>query len=234
MSLDTPLAPRARQASWSTGPATGAAGSPARLDWTTKLDAVYYPETPGTERIGCPMPDNDKQPDASPYQQYVGMVGEPRISPPLEADGLRRFVQAIMDPDPVYYDPAAAAQSQPGRIVAPPLYPVHSFRRPLGTPDPLQAVADDPDHDGIGPSSGTSNGLPPIPSPYKRLLNGGNEVEFFRCLAVGERVVAKPRYKSIELKHTRNGEMLVVVIETRWETEAGELLMINRQTSLRR
>jgi N-terminal half of MaoC dehydratase len=180
------------------------------------------------------MPDTNETPDASPYQKYVGLIGEPRMAEPLEEDGLRRFVQAIMDPDPAYYDADAAARSKPGRIVAPPLYPVHSFRRPLGTPDPLQAVSDDPDHDGIGGSSGTSQGLPPIPSPYKRLLHGGNEIEFFRCLAVGERAVAKPRYKSIDLKQTRNGEMLIVVIETRWETETGEPLMINRQTSLRR
>lgn len=179
------------------------------------------PETPGTS-------------DEAAYQAFVGLEGAPRVAAPLEQDGLRRFVQSIMDPDPAYYDPAAAARSKPGHIVAPPLYPVHAFRRPLGTQDPLQAVADDPEHDGIGGASSTSQGLPPIPSPFKRLLNGGNEIEFFRCLALGERAGAKPRYKSVELKQTRNGEMLVVVIETRWETETGELLMINRQTSLRR
>ncbi len=179
-------------------------------------------------------PMADDKPDAADYQKYVGLTGEPRMATPLEADGLRRFVQAIMDPDPAYYDQAAAAHSKPGEIVAPPLYPLHAFRRPLGTPDPLQAVSDDPDHDGIGGASAASAGLPPIVSPYKRLLNGGNEIEFFRCLKIGERAVAKPRYRSVELKQTRNGEMLVIVSETRWETESGELLMINRQTSLRR
>src|SRR6266567_7329192 len=58
------------------------------------------------------MADEDSQPDASRYQQYVGLASEPRISPPLEAEGLRRFVQAIMDPDPAYYDPEAAARSK--------------------------------------------------------------------------------------------------------------------------
>jgi len=180
------------------------------------------------------MSDASSQPDASEYQKYVGLTGAPRKAAPLEADGLRRFVQAIMDPDPAYYDADAAASSKPGEIVAPPLYPLHAFRRPLGTPDPLQAVSDDPNHDGIGGSSSTAQGLPPIPSPFKRLLNGGNEIEFFRCLRVGESAVAKPRYKSVDLKQTRSGPMLVVVIETRWETETGDLLMINRQTSLRR
>jgi hypothetical protein len=180
------------------------------------------------------MPDTKDTPAAGAYAAFVGRTAPPRKSGPLGADELRRFVQAIMDDDPAYYDPKAATASKAGEIVAPPLYPVHAFRRPLGTPDPLQAVADDPQHDGIGAESGT-HGLPPIPSPFKRRLNGGNEVEFFRCLRPGECAVAKPRYKSVQVKQTRSGgEMMIVVIETRWETESGELLMINRQTSLRR
>ncbi len=180
------------------------------------------------------MADHAARADLAKYQEFVGLVGEPRVASPLEADNLRRFTQAVMDDDPAYYDKDAAARSKPGGIVAPPLYPVHSFRRRPDSPDPLQAVIADPEHDGIGGASGTLQGLPPIPSPFKRLLNGGNEIEFFRCLRLGERAVAKPRYKSIELKRGRSGEMLIVVIEVRWETADGELLMINRQTSIRR
>ncbi len=180
------------------------------------------------------MPDDGERPDIAEYQKWIGYVGQPRTAAPLEADALRRFTQAIMDDDPAYYDPAAAARSKQGTIAAPPLYPVHSFRRQPGTPDPLKAVNDDPEHDGIGAASGTLQGLPAIPSPFKRLLNGGNEIEFFRCLAVGERAVAKPSYKNVELKQGRSGPMLIVTIEVRWETDAGDLLMINRQTSIRR
>ena len=51
-------------------------------------------------------------------------------------------------------------------------------------------------------------------SPFKRLLNGGNEIEFFRCLAVGERCVAKARYADVRLKEGKSGAMLLVTIET--------------------
>ena len=180
------------------------------------------------------MAEPETVPDAAEFQRFVGLEGPPRTATPLESDQLRRFVHAIMDPDPAYYDADVAAAGKAGRIVAPPLYPLHAFRRPAGSPDPLQAVIDDPEHDGIGGSSATLQGLPPIASPFKRLLNGGNEIEFFRCLAIGERAVARPRYRSIDIKQTRNGPMMIVVIETRWETDAGDLLMINRQTSLRR
>ena len=52
----------------------------------------------------------------------------------IGADSLRRFVQATMEPDPVHWDEQVAAASRYGQVVAPPLYPVHAFRRPAGAP----------------------------------------------------------------------------------------------------
>ncbi|MDB5851368.1 MAG: N-terminal half of MaoC dehydratase, partial [Rhodoferax sp.] len=53
----------------------------------------------------------------SNYDQYIGMTGTPRLAPaPLERDTLRRFVQAIMDPDPAYYSDEAAAASKFGTL----------------------------------------------------------------------------------------------------------------------
>ena len=66
--------------------------------------------------------------------------------------------------------------------------------------------------------------------PIKRLLNGGNEIEFFRSLRVGERAVAQPKYADVTLKEGKSGRMLLVTIETRFTTESGEPLLVNRQT----
>ncbi|MDO9404001.1 MAG: MaoC family dehydratase N-terminal domain-containing protein [Polaromonas sp.] len=165
------------------------------------------------------------------YDPYIGLSAPPKRAPmPLERDTLRRFAQAIMDPDPVYYDDDAAAQSRFGRVVAPPLYPAHAFRVPADAPDPFTVFADNPDSDGTAGSDGMYYGLPPIPMPYKRLLNGGNELQFFRALAVGERCVVIPRYADVVLKHGKNGAILLVVVETTYRTEQDELLLINRQT----
>ena len=73
-------------------------------------------------------------------------------------------------------------------------------------------------------------GLEPIDSPFKRLLNGGNEIEFFRCLQIGERCVANARYADVRLKEGKGGTLLLVVVETTFSTEAGERLLVNRQT----
>lgn len=70
----------------------------------------------------------------------------------------------------------------------------------------------------------------PVQICRERLLNGGNEIEFHRCLAVGERCVANARYADVRLKQGKSGQMLLVTIETRFTTEGGALLAVNRQT----
>lgn len=165
------------------------------------------------------------------FDPYVGMQGAPLVAGmPLERDTLRRFVQAIMDTDPLYLDAEYAKGTKYGTTVAPPLYPVHAFRPALGGTDPLALVQADPDADGSGGNDGVYFGLTPIASPFKRLLNGGNEIEFFRCLAVGERCVANARYADVRLRDGKSGALLLVTIETTFSTEAGDKLLVNRQT----
>jgi N-terminal half of MaoC dehydratase len=165
------------------------------------------------------------------FNRYVGMRGPvKRAHAPMEADTLRRFVQATMDADPLHFDAGHAAGTRYGQVVAPALYPVHAFRPPAGSPDNLVSVQQDPNADGTYGNDGVYFGLEPIESPFKRLLNGGNEIEFFRCLAVGELCTAQARYANVVLKEGKSGQMLLVDIETEFRTEAGELLLINRQT----
>ena len=168
---------------------------------------------------------------AEDFARYAGMTGETIVTPtPLEADAVRRFIQAVMDTAPHYPDPAVAAGSKFAAVTAPPLYPVHAFRTPAGAPDPLAVLADDPDADGSAGNDGMFFGLTPIPTPFKRLLNGGNEIEFYRSLAVGETCRAKARYADVQLKEGKSGKMLLVTIETEFRTGDGELLLVNRQT----
>ncbi len=166
------------------------------------------------------------------YERYKDMRGEPVTAVmPLERDTLRRFTQAIIDADPTYFDDIHAATTKFGEVVAPPLYPVHAFRLPPGSPDPLDALCQDRDADGTQGTTGSMRfGLPNVEMPYRRLLNGGNEIEFYRALRIGEKVVARARYVDVTLKQGKSGNLLLVAIETRFTTEAGELLLINKQT----
>ncbi len=171
------------------------------------------------------------EPKAEDFAKYIGMTGTPKVAHmPLERDSLRRFVQAIMDQDRLYFDEAYAKGSRYGGIVATPLYPVHAFRSPAGSADRLNTVQADPDADGTDSSDGAYSSLPKIESAFKRLLNGGNEIEFYRCLAVGEICIATPKYANVQLKHGKSGSMLLVTIETEYRTQAGDLLLVNVQT----
>jgi len=177
------------------------------------------------------MSSFDTSPKPEDFAHWRGMIGKPLTSEnPLEKDTLRRFVQAIMDSNKRYVDETLASNSRYKGLVAPPLYPVHAFRPKTNAPDPLRLIQDDPNADGAGQNDSVFFGLPPMISPFKRLLNGGNEIEFLRCLAVGERCVANACYKDVILKEGKSGYLLLVVIETTFSTEAGEQLLINRQT----
>ncbi len=164
-------------------------------------------------------------------KQYIGRTSD-RFGAwdPVERGAVRRYAQAIMDPDPAYGDEEYGRRYQ--GAVAPPLYPAYMFRAPFGSPDGLTERATDPDFDGLLTS--VSSGLPELPLPGLALLNGGAEIEFFRYARHNERVFQRSRYVDIYERDSRSGPMIFVVIETEYETEAGELLLRNRKTLIRR
>jgi len=162
---------------------------------------------------------------------FRGMEG-PSIKSggPLERDPLRRFVQAIMDTDPSYYSDEFIADTKFDCVVAPPLYPVHAFRPRLGAPDPLESLWADPDADGAGGNEGVFFGLPPIVTPLKRLLNGGNEIEFYKNLRLGEYCIVTAKYADILVKESKGSPLLLVTIQSTFRNDSDEVLLINRQT----
>jgi hypothetical protein len=148
----------------------------------------------------------------------------------VEPGAVRRYAQAIMDPDPAYASAEAGARY--GGAVAPPLYPSFMFRTPFGAPDVPTERAHDPDFDGI--VMGDGDGLPELPLHGLALLNGGLEVEFFAYARHGERVLQKSRFADIYERNAKAGPMLFVIIDTEFTTEAGQLLLRVRKTIIRR
>ncbi|MDB5944856.1 MAG: hypothetical protein JWQ13_4422 [Ramlibacter sp.] len=163
---------------------------------------------------------------------YIGVATEAEFAcDAVEAGAVRRFAQGIMDEDPAYQAQENEANRRFGGPVAPPLFANHMVRRPLGTPDPIQQNAGNPDFDGIMPAAS----LPPIkPLAHLATLNGGSEFEFFRYARHGERVSVRLSYADITEKQTSKGPMVLVVRLYEFRTEAGDLLMRSRMTSIRR
>jgi hypothetical protein len=163
---------------------------------------------------------------------YVGLSTEAEFAcDAVEPGAVRRFAQAIMDEAPAYLAETNDANRRYGGPVAPPLFANHMMRRPLGTPDPVQANAHDPDFDGIVPVAS----LPGIaPLAHLASLNGGSEFEFFRYPRHAERVSLKLSYEGITEKQSSKGPMVLVVRLYEFRSGEGDLLMRSRMTTIRR
>jgi hypothetical protein len=151
-----------------------------------------------------------------------------------------------MDDDPVYYNEDYAKNTKYKGIVCPPLFLSHVNRRRPGTPDPLKALIDNPELDGLGAGGGTgaepgegggSRGasLPRLNFPgLARTLNGGTAGEFFRLLRPGDRIKSKQRLASVVEREGREGKMVITTTERIVHNQNDELIAIIRNTGIRR
>ena len=145
-------------------------------------------------------------------------------SQPLDESTLRRFVHATMEPNLLHTDPEAATAAGFRAQVAPPLWPMHAMVRGLDEPDPLDALAEDPDWDGA--AGMLFPGLEPLKLPGTRMLNAGTEAEFFRLTEVGDVISAQSEYHEIYEREGRSGPMIMVRVRTTYTRQDGELLAV--------
>lgn len=163
-------------------------------------------------------------------------------SPPwgIEREGLRIFTNAIMDPDPRYWDDEFAKGTKFGGIVTPPIYCSYIGRKTLaGTEDPItRAFTENPHSDGIG---GVRDGLdrkgalPKLPTPLVRILNAGNEIELIQYPRLGDHIYSQAQYSDIKGRVTKDGTaMLIVTTQTTYTNQNGDVLCILRASTIRR
>jgi MaoC dehydratase-like protein len=156
----------------------------------------------------------------------------------IEREDLRRFTQAIMDPDPRYWDEEFAKSTKFGGIVTPPIYCTYLSRKtPPGADDPItRAFLENPNSDGIGGVEADRRGsLPPVPTSLKRILNAGNEIELYKYPTLGDRIYSQAKYADIKERVGREGNpMLIITTETTYTNQNGEVLCILRASGIRR
>jgi N-terminal half of MaoC dehydratase len=148
---------------------------------------------------------------------------------PLDADRLRRFTQAVMEPDipnrpdGPEYDSFATAS---------PLWPLHAFVRRPGEPDPFDVLREAPDLDGTYGAG--ENGLPPVQVGLSRILNGGVSAEFFASAQLGDVVHAQSEYLDITEREGRSGAMVIIATRTTYTDQNGKLLCRVTNSIIRR
>ncbi len=105
-------------------------------------------------------------------------------------------------------------------VCAPPMFHYMLFREL----DPLERLRPD----GLSPD-------PLTPAlPLSRVMAGGAETTYSRPIRPGDVLVGTPRIVDMYEKSGSQGPLIFVVIETRVETEAGELVLVERSTRIAR
>ncbi len=135
-------------------------------------------------------------------------------SPPavmeVEKTNCRMFARSVGHTDPIFYDEAAAKARGFRSIVAPPGF--------LGTP------IFRPGGGGGAPGEMGGRGFT---IPYKRVLNGGTDYEYFPdvdSICAGDTITARSRITSFEETEGSLGPMLITKRETVYTNQNGKVV----------
>src|SRR5512133_2478183 len=140
-------------------------------------------------------------------RSLIGRESEPVVHE-VEKGAIRRFAEALGDPNPVYAEePAARAAGFP-TLVAPPTFPValtsnERFRHSLD----------------LGTRS---------------MLHAEQQFEYRRPLVAGDRITVVSRVADVLERPSASGPMDVIVIEDEGRDEKGELVFRTRATLILR
>jgi hypothetical protein len=142
----------------------------------------------------------------------IGVESEPV---PYEVDnlGCRQFARAVGYTDPVFYDEDVAKARGYRGILAPPGFlghPVHNPNKPARAPEAFR-----------------------LDIPYKRVLNGGTDIEYFADICSGDRLAASTKLSDLVEREGKIGPMLIMSTETIFRNEKGETVAIQRGQAIR-
>ena len=132
----------------------------------------------------------------------IGVASEPATHE-VEAGAIRRFADAIGDPDPLYRDESAARESRYGGIIAPPTF--------LRSMDPDLPTAE-------------------LEVPYPMVIDGGSDWEFFEPVRPGDTITVTSRVVELKERTGRLGPMLFVIRETSYVDQHDRTAAVQRST----
>lgn len=147
-------------------------------------------------------------------REAVGKESEP-MTLEVEKTGCRMFARAVGHTDRIFYDEDYARSRGHRSVVAPPGF--------LGTPV-------------FSPGSGGGRQGPPgrgFSIPYKRVLNGGTDIEYFADVCAGDTLTAATKLSDLTERDGKMGPMLIVQTETTYRNAAGEIVAVQRGTAIR-
>lgn len=152
---------------------------------------------------------------------FIGKSGEAKITE-VDKCGIRRYAEAIDDPNPLYGDDEYARNSRYGSIIAPPAFfgwKTKWTQKDTASSDTrkqlLEALV----------KAGFTN---------PATVNAGEEYEFFRPARPGDTLVATSAITDMREREGRTGRMVFIITETTYLNQNGDLVAKARATMMQR
>ena len=127
----------------------------------------------------------------------------------IEKGMIRKFAEAIDDPNPLWQDEAYAKKARYGSIVCPP-----TFLMALElTEQVLWAKS--------------------VKCPLKGFLNGGNEFEYYQPIKLGDIISVTGKLVDPQEKEGKTGKIVIMLTEQTYTNQRGEVVAKGRSTFIR-
>lgn len=149
----------------------------------------------------------------------IGKTGEMTVME-VEKGAIKRYADAVGDPNPIYWDDEYAKDSRYGSIIAPPGFfgwPTHWSNN-----GPLYSTLKEELNDVISKMG------------FSRLLDGGIEFELFAPVRAGDTLVSISKIVNVYEQEGKTGKMIFAVTETTYMNQNGTLVATVRKTAIRR
>ena len=141
----------------------------------------------------------------------IGKESEP-VAFEVDKSACRMFARAVGYTDPLFFDKEYARSKGYRGIPA----PVGFLGHPVYDPNRPQRLG----------------GYFRSDSPFKRVLNGGTDIEYLDTVCAGDTLTATSKLVDLSEREGRLGPMLITVTETTYRDQAGKAVAVARGTGI--
>ncbi len=145
-------------------------------------------------------------------REIIGKESDP-VTNEVDNTGCRQFARSVGYTDPIFFDEGYAKSKGYRGIVAPPGFLGHPIVIP-GRPSPASPYSQ-------------------LDIPYKRVLNGGTDIEYLDDVCAGDRLTATSKISDLTEREGKLGPMLIVSTETTYKNQDGKVVAIMRGGAIR-
>ena len=127
----------------------------------------------------------------------------------IEKGMIKKFAEAIDDPNPLWQDEAYAENARYGSIVAPPgfLFVTELMEQPLWAMS--------------------------VKCPLKGFVNAGNDFEYFQPIKPGDVISVTGKLVDLQEKQGKTGKIAIMIMERTYTNQRGETVAKARYTLIR-